>query len=322
MTEVHDSTFTCMGCEVRLLMDGPGAHARAADAQRWLRDFDTRLSRFEPASELCRLNADARAAVPASRLLRAAVRAGLWAAERTGGLVDPTLLDELEAAGYRTTRRDVEPASLRAALEHAPPRAPGRPHPDARWRAWAVDDEAGYVRRPPGSRFDTGGIGKGLAADAVAQLVADLPRFAVDCAGDARIGGREAGWRPFEVDVHHPLGGGVAHRLALGWGAVATSGLDARLWRTPDGGYAHHLMDPSTGIPAWTGLLSATALASGALEAETLAKAALLSGPPGARRILRAAGGVLVHDDGGVELVGPIHERRRLQLSQPVRIAA
>jgi FAD:protein FMN transferase len=322
MTEVHDSTFDCMGCELRLLLDGRGAHAHGENAQRWLHDFDARLSRFRPGSEVCRLNGDAREAVPASGLLRAAVRSGLWAAQRTGGLVDPTLLDELEAAGYRSTRRDAQPASLRAALVQAPRRAPARPHPDARWRAWSVDDKAGCVRRPPGSRFDPGGIGKGLAADAVARLVDELPRFAVDCAGDVRIGGREAAWRPFEIDVHHPLGGEIVHRLALGWGAVATSGLDARVWRKPGGTYAHHLIDPATGAPAWTGLLSATALAASALEAETLAKAALLSGPTGARQILRPTGGVLVHDDGDVELVGPIHERRRLSLSQAVRIAA
>ena len=322
MTEPHDATFPCMGCEVRLLLEGPDAPARAATAQRWLRDFDARLSRFRTDSELTRLNADPRPAAPASGLLRAAVRSGLWAAEQTAGLVDPTLLDELEAAGYRSTRRDAEPASLRAALAVAPPRRPARAHPAARWRRWTVDDRAGCVRRPPGSRFDTGGIGKGLAADAVAQLVGELPRFAIDCAGDVRIGGREAAWRPFQIDVHHPLGGEVVHRLRLGWGAVATSGLDVRLWRTSDGGYAHHLIDPATGGPAWTGLLSATALAASALEAETLAKAALLSGPSGARRILRVAGGVLVHDDGDVEPVGPVHERRRLRLPTAVRITA
>ena len=322
MTELHDATFDCMGCEIRLLLEGPDAHARGAAAQRWLSDFDARLSRFRPDSELTRLNAEPRQAAPASALLRAAVRSGLWAAEQTGGLVDPTLLDALEAAGYRSTRRDAEPASLREALAVAPPRRPARPHPAARWRDWTADDDAGCVRRPPGSRFDTGGIGKGLAADAVAHLVGELPRFAIDCAGDVRIGGREAASRPFQIDVHHPLGGEVVHRLDLGWGAVATSGLDVRVWRTPDGDYAHHLINPATGEPAWTGVLSATALAASALEAETLAKAALLSGPAGARRILRATGGVVVHDDGDVELVGPIHERRRLRLSQRVRIAA
>ena len=55
---------------------------------------------------------------------------------------------------------------------------------------------------------------------------------------------------------------------------------------------------------AWTGLVSATALAPTALEAEALAKAALLSGPEGARRILAAAGGILIHDSGEYERVG------------------
>ena len=178
------------------------------------------------------------------------------------------------------------------------------------------------MRRPGGARFDTGGTGKGLAADAVAHRVGRHARFAIDCAGDVRIGGDEAPWRPVEVDVRHPLTGEVAHRLQLGWGAVATSGLDIRVWRTDAGHYAHHLLDPSTGMPAWTGVISATALAATALEAETLAKMALLSGPAEGRRILRATGGVLVHDDGDVELVGPVHERRRVQLSDTIRIAA
>lgn len=68
--------------------------------------------------------------------------------------------------------------------------------------------------------------------------------------------------------------------------AVATSGTGSRLWSTADGGNAHHLLDPATGESAWTGLVSATALAPTAVEAETLAKAALLSGPGGARQHL------------------------------------
>jgi thiamine biosynthesis lipoprotein len=76
------------------------------------------------------------------------------------------------------------------------------------------------------------------------------------------------------------------------------------VWQRPGGGHSHHLLDPATGEPAWTGLTAATALASTALEAEALAKAALLSGPEGARRILAAAGGVVIHDSGDSERVG------------------
>jgi thiamine biosynthesis lipoprotein len=87
---------------------------------------------------------------------------------------------------------------------------------------------------------------------------------------------------------------------------VATSGLNVRIWRDPEGSFVHHLLDPSTGRPAWTGLIGATALGGSALEAETLAKMALLRGANGARRVLAEHGGVIVHDSGEVERVGPI----------------
>ncbi len=87
-------------------------------------------------------------------------------------------------------------------------------------------------------------------------------------------------------------------------GGVATSGINVRLWRTGGGRFAHHLLDPATGEPAWTGLVGVTALGSTALEAETLAKAALLSGPEAAREWLAEHGGLLVHDTGETERVG------------------
>jgi thiamine biosynthesis lipoprotein len=95
-------------------------------------------------------------------------------------------------------------------------------------------------------------------------------------------------------------------RLRVTDGGVATSGLNVKVWRRDDGAYAHHLLDPSTGEPAWTGLIAATALGGTALEAETLSKMALLSGPRGARRVLERHGGLFVHDDGDVTLVGPV----------------
>ena len=102
----------------------------------------------------------------------------------------------------------------------------------------------------------------------------------------------------------------------MGSCGIATSGIDTRLWETP-AGYAHHLLDPSTGEPAWTGLVGTTALAPTALEAETLAKAALLSGPDGARRLLAPKGGLLVLESGEVELAGPVRARPGMRIRLP-----
>jgi FAD:protein FMN transferase len=317
----HDVTFDAMGSHVRLLIGEPGpgmapAAVAAEEATRFVHEFDAALSRFKPQSELCALNADPRERVPASELLREAVKAGIAAAEQSGGLVDPTLLGEIESAGYVASRAGVAGAPLGEALAEAPPRRPARPNPEARWRRFAVDDEAGEVARPPGVLFDTGGAGKGLAADLLARRLRGYSRFIVDCGGDIRIGGPDALVDPYDVFVEHPLTGERAYVLRLGSGGVATSGLNVRIWRGPDGRYAHHLLDPASGEPAWTGLVGVTALGDTALEAETLSKAALLSGPEGGRELLAERGGLLVHDDGRVEPVGPLSAKPRIRLPE------
>ncbi|MCW3014466.1 MAG: FAD:protein transferase, partial [Solirubrobacterales bacterium] len=319
VSDRHDVTFRCMGGDVRLLVEGDdraGAdvdvdvRGLAAAARGYLLDFDERLSRFRPQSELCALNADGRSTVPASPLLRAWARAATWAAHRTKGLVDPTLVSELERAGYRTSQAGHAPIDLTAALVAAPPRRPAQASRGARWRAVGVDDAARTITRPPGLLLDTGGTGKGLAADSAAGFLSGAARYAVDCAGDIAIGGTAGA--PYEVQIEHPLTREVTHTAGVVRGGIATSGIDRHLWRTADGGVAHHLLNPETGRPAWTGLISVTVVAASVLEAETLAKAALLSGPDGARRVLWGHTGVLVHDDGDVEVLDAADRRARL----------
>jgi thiamine biosynthesis lipoprotein len=320
----HDLTFDAMGSHVRILVGEPGpgmppAADAAADGRGFVEGFDRALSRFRPESELCRLNADPRERVPASELMRRAVAAGLFAAELTGGLVDPTLVGEIESAGYVASRAGLPGVPLADALADAPPRRPAAPNPDRRWSAFQVDEEAGEVARPAGLRFDTGGTGKGLAADMLAASLRGYSRFLVDCGGDIRIGGADALVHPYDVFVEHPISGTRAHVLRLGAGGVATSGINVRIWRGADGRPSHHLLDPASGAPAWTGLVGATALGSTALEAETLSKAALLSGPERGRELLAGQGGLLVHDSGWVEPVGPLAVAPRIRLPELAR---
>ena len=314
MSTELDYTFEAMGSEIRLLIDRPllaGAPPplEAADrARAFVLEFGERLSRFLPNSDLSALNRDPRPVVAAPPLLRAAVRAGVWAAQRSGGLVDPTLVRPLESSGYARSLIGARPASLAEALRHAPPRRPARPDPRGAWQKIGIDDASRTVTRPPGVMLDTGGTGKGLCADAVALRLAGYTRFVVDCGGDIAVGGVGAQMRPYSVEIEHPLTGMSIGSVEVARGGVATSGLNVRIWRRA-GGFAHHLLDPSTGRPAWTGLVGATALGGTALEAETLSTMALLSGPDGARRVLAPLGGVIVHDDGEVEAIGAIADQ-------------
>ncbi len=317
----YDLSFPCMGCEFRLLIGDPiepglaSAQEAAARARALLETCDERLSRFRESSDLVALNESPETVVSARPLLITAVEAALWAAEFTGGIVDSTLAGAIEAVGYRHSLAGAVPVPLREALPFAPPRRPAGAGAQGAWRRVQVDRGAGTIARPPGVRIDSGGVVKGLAADLVARLLAGYSRFAVDAAGDLAIGGARGTTNPYEVEVEHPLTGEHVHAVPVSSGGIATSGLNSRMWRREDGTVAHHLLDPSTGEPAWTGLLMVTALGSSALEAETLAKWALLSGSTGARRILDRHGGLVVHDDGDVELHGPMRSRSCIHLT-------
>ena len=113
----HDISFPSMGSDARLILEG----ADPEPVRAFLLAYEARLTRFVPGSELSVLNRSADEVVPASPLLLRAVGAALWAAERSGGLVDPTLLPALRAAGYDRSRRAAE-LPLAAALADAPPR--------------------------------------------------------------------------------------------------------------------------------------------------------------------------------------------------------
>ncbi len=198
--------FACFGgtCEVRAA--DPAAEARARDR---LLDLHARFTRFDPASELERLNADPRPAVRASAELRALARAVRHAGERTGGLVDGTLAAEIAAAGYAgaTPPRALPPA---LALRLAPRRRPAGPSPEQRWRTISAGLHA--VHRPPGVRIDSGGLAKGLFADLVAEELG-TGELVVAAAGDLRIRSRRPRAGPRRRPVRPPHAAHVpAHR--------------------------------------------------------------------------------------------------------------
>ena len=293
-------SFACFGGAVTVHVNGAEADRAARAAEVQLLDAHRRLSRFLPESDLSRLNDDPGRAVKVSstllELAAAVRRAGLL----SGGLVDATLLEEIERAGYATSRADDDfRVDAAPRLGGQAPR-PAAPSPARGWSLISVDRRASTVSRPPGLKIDSGGIAKGLLADLVARELRQRPSYSVDCCGDIRVGGAEG--RPRTVLVDDPGGGEPLHSIAIRSGGVATSGIGRRSWVGTDGAPAHPLLDPATGAPAFTGIVQATAKAPTAFLAEVYSKLALLSGPEQAPSRL-PYGGVLVLDDGRVEVV-------------------
>jgi FAD:protein FMN transferase len=304
----HRHTFACFGGECTVIVADADRPAEAADAarmaQRELLAWHGRFSRFEPESELVRFNRDPRARVPVSPMLRRLIEMAMLASRDTGGLVDATLGAEIERAGY-ASHFTGEGIPLELALSLAPRRAPAGPNRAATSRLVASDPAAGVITRTPGATIDPGGIAKGVFADELAAMLSEFDAFALDCAGDIRLGGRARASR--DVQIASPFDGSTLHTFGRRDGGIATSGIGKRSWLTDEGRPAHHLLDPQTGRPAFTGVVQATALAPTTAQAEVLAKAAVLSGPERAADWL-THGGVVVRDDGSYVVLDPAGE--------------
>ncbi len=301
MTE-HVRDVRVFGGTVSVRADGRAhgldAPASLTVAAALLQGIHATLTRFDPQSELSRLNADDRDVVPASRMLCRLALLVAYAGELSGGLVDATQLDALEAAGYVESlgSRRARPAPADVIAAAGLPR-PALPDPRRRWAAVDADLDARVVHRPAGTRIDPGGLAKGLAADLLADRLQGHDAYAVACLGDVRVGGRAGRIR--SVAIEDPFGGPPIARLRLVAGAVATSGTTGRCFQGPDGRLGHHLIDPGRGEPAWSGIVQASAVAPTGVEAEVRAKSALLAGVDRAAEHL-PHGGVLVLADGSV----------------------
>ncbi|MFN3285182.1 MAG: FAD:protein FMN transferase [bacterium] len=292
--QVFRGSFRAMGCEFRVCVAAAeAATARhAVDTARFrASQLEALLSRFREDSELSRLNRSSGAPVRVHPVLWRALRWALWAARVTGGLYDPTLLDRLEAAGYRTSFEEL-------------PAADALPDPDptvfGRWRLVRVHPRLPVVFVPRGLRVDLGGVGKAYAAERLAAELRRLGPCLVEAGGDVAVRGIPPGWPGWPVAVEGPRG-----TLGVVWlrrGGLATSGTDFRRWRAGQQ-VAHHVVDPRTGLPARTDVASATVLARHAIEANAHALALVVLGTEAGqayldhRAHLRAA---VVRQDGKV----------------------
>jgi FAD:protein FMN transferase len=302
-----------MGTQVDAHLSVPTEESAAASVALkacfdWLREVETVLTRFNPASELCQLNQAAGEWRTVSQLLFDAVEQAMIAARASDGLFDPTLLPLLEKLGYD---RDFD--SISSSESEEPPHGQNvaTETPQAGlWRECELDREGLRIKLPRGAKLDLGGIAKGWAADqALERFFAAFPDVILNVGGDMCVRGEKEPGEPWALGLGDPRDTSETEApqhaivLTLRQGGLATSGATTRWWRQ-GGRRQHHLLDPRTSQPAriWIDpsddatndgesdadaeitplIAAATALAPSAAEAEVAAKVALLRGYPDA----------------------------------------
>ena len=288
----HDCHVRAMGADCHVVVVGGPADAALVAVDR-IRDLESRWSRFVPTSEVSRLTAHCGEPVRISDDTALLLRRSIEAWSLTGGLFDPTVLGDVLRAGY-----DRDLAEVVAAPRHGTSRlvlgCPG---------ILLDRDVAGWTATlPHGTGFDPGGIGKGLAADLVADdlLDAGATGVCVNLGGDVRVAGDGPSGDGWTIDIEHPHIDCPVARIGLHSGAVATSTTLLRRW-TIDGEPLTHVIDPRTGRPTRTDVALVSVIAGRAWLAEVLATACMLRGWQRCLDLLDGTCQALaVHDDATV----------------------
>lgn len=267
-----------------------GARATHGVIQRTLDRIDAAMSTWKPDSEISRFNAHrSTSPFPVSAETAVVVAKALEVGRRTGGAFDITLDPLIALWGFdRTGRRDRPPTAeqIEEAKEHTG------------LDLVAVEGTA-LVKRDPLVMVNLGGIASGYAVDAVTLLLAErgFDDVLVEVTGELKARGRNARGEPWRVGVKTPDfdDGGVLHAVPLTGGpagrAMTTSGSYHTFFEAGGRRYSH-ILDPRTGAPVETDLVSVTVLYDDALTADGFDTPFVILGEERAREIVAGIPGM------------------------------
>lgn len=146
----------------------------------------------------------------------------------------------------------------------------------------------------PGMKIDLGGIAKGYAVDsAVGKLKQKgIKSCLINAGGQIYCLGDKFG-EPWSVAVRNPRKPGFIDYLKLKDQSVATSGDYEQYFKDKEKRYSH-ILDPKTGYPAESGVLSVTVIALDGLTADALSTAIFVLGKKNGLELAKHFPGVRV----------------------------
>lgn len=275
-----------MGTRMSIESAGPESDGAIEAAFQEVARLEGVLSNWKPESELSLLNSRAsREWVRCSPDLYRAVRAALEWAGKTGGAFDPTVEPLVRALGLRAADGTVPAAGdgARAGIEIRWEGAgrPGGGRLPIGWRHVKLRAPTHSVRfDAPGVGLDLGGIGKGIALDAAARVLArhGVRDALLDFGGQILAMGRPQGAEGWPIGIAHPSDREASVSVIHGVGvSISTSGNGERAVEGPDGPIGH-ILDPRIQRPVqFDGTV--TVAAEDATSADALSTALFVMGP-------------------------------------------
>ena len=265
-------TFRAMGSQVFIAINSSkeDGDQLLEISSNWFAEWERKFSRFDQASELNHLNQNQGSWVKVSWEMWDVLHLAQKVFLDSHGLVSITMLKELENIGYNQDFLNMQKSTNKL-------------NKNSKYTKKNILDiefqfDSKSVRIPSRMYFDLGGVVKGWAAnEAMTRLAKNSPAL-VNAGGDISISAAIQSGNPWIIGVTNP-DEPEQHLLTMTIisGGIATSGKDYRNWQM-EGQWLHHILDPRTGLPAQTDILTATVLAPSVIQAEAAAKTVFILG--------------------------------------------
>lgn len=187
---------------------------------------------------------------------------------RTGGALDISVYPIVRAWGFTTGSYQVpDEETIQSLL------------PLVDYTQIQYDAATGVVTLPEGMEIDLGSVAKGYAGQLAAQMLREhgVQSALLNLGGNVQTVGAKPDGSPWQIGIKDPQGEDAMMVLSVEDQAVVTSGGYERYFEQ-DGQTYWHIMDPSTGHPADSGLLSVTIVGDEGVVCDGLSTALFVMG--------------------------------------------
>ena len=293
-----EARFDAMGTRAHVVVVGPDAANLLQTAIERIAQLESMWSRFQPTSDISRLNRSGGRPTAVAAETIGLVAHGVAAWRLTNGTFDPTMVTQLASLGYDRSFADLVDSASNG--DSCTPVDNTESTPSC--GDIMIDHERGEVVMPAECGFDPGGIGKGLAADLVTRQLIDAGAWGVlvNLGGDLAVKGLPPQGVEWIVTIREPSVTSVELATArLRDSGMATSSSSKRRW-TSGASEHHHILDPTTGNSATSNAVLATVIAGEAWWAEVLATSLVVDD----QRFNTDEASLRVMSDGAVERRG------------------
>ena len=281
-----EATTFVLGTVISLKAYGDAAQKAIKQAIEKLNEIDDKLSVFKKSSEISQINQQAgegfqRVSCETYYLLRKTI----WYSELQEGAFDPTIRPLVSLWGIGTQKAGIpDNDEIRQKLMLV------------NYRDILFDEKKGAVMlRRKGQAIDLGGIAKGYAADVIRNIFIrnNIQSAVINLGGNIFVIGGKMSSEPWSIGIQDPYGvrGEFVGIVKETDKSIVTSGNYERYF-IHEGNRMHHIIDPRSGYPSNSQIISATIISDNSIDGDGLSTGVFILGVEKAIKLIESMKGI------------------------------